>query len=502
MGPSTATKVTVTISENCSADGPGSPPCVALDEEGESRISLMRRWMQSAFSGVEREAWVRFFSALLGLLLAFTAAVFSSASARAGNILATGILASAALLMSGWVALTTIPYLARRVALSRVHDALDYEVTREGIAYMALVLIIGVAALNTGNNLLFVIVSAMLAAIVVSGIASAAMLRRLEMEVVLPEHVFANNAVLGRITIRNCSRFWPAFSVSVVPPKVKNAKTKWVLHRSMFRWPPNAPPERQWLKIPDLYLSRMVVPAMRAEILKEPVYFPYLPSAAAASAEVELLFPRRGRFVQDGFGMSTRFPFSFLVKTRRISSSREMVVYPSVEPTDEFFHILPMITGEFESFVAGRGYELHRIREYLPEDPARHVDWKATAKTGELKVREFSREDERRLRIVFDNPAPKGIMPDRYEKFVALAASLGWHFAGEQTELSFVTDQTLKSPDIYGFLTYLALIEPRTGPSVLDSLQHTDDYNIIFTARTRGSIPTGLWNCSYFVFFE
>jgi uncharacterized protein (DUF58 family) len=462
----------------------------------------MRQFFQSVVSGLEREAWVRFFAALLGLTLAFTAAVFSSASARSGNVLATAILASASLLMAGWVGLTTVPYLAKRVAISRVRDALDYDVTKEGLAYMGLVLIVGIAALNTGNNLLFIIVSSMLAAMVVSGLVAAAMLRRMEMGVGLPEHVFANTPVLGRVTVRNQSRWWPAFSVSVVPPKVKAAKVKWVLHQSVFRWPPKAPPEKQWLKIPDLYLSRVVVPAVRADILKEPVYFPYVPSSTTSSAEVELVFPQRGRFVQDGFGISTRFPFSFLKRTRRVASAREMVVYPAVEATDELFQVLPMITGEFESFVAGRGYDLYRIREYLPEDPARHVDWKATAKTGALKVREFTREDERRLRIVFDNPAPEAIEPERYEKYVALAASLGWHFAGENTELSFVADEKLKSPDIYGFLRYLALTEPRKGESVLDSLEASDDYNVIFTGRPRGSIPTALWSSSYFVFFE
>lgn len=462
----------------------------------------MRRWLQSVFSELEREAWVRFFAAIAGLTLAFTAAVFSTASARTGNVLATAILASAALLMSGWVGLTTVPYLAKRVALSRVREALDYDVTKEGLAYMGLVLIVGIAALNTGNNLLFIIVSAMLTAILISVVASAAMLRRMEMEVGLPEHVFVNVAVLGRVTVRNQSRWWPSFSVSVVPPKAKAAKVKWVLHQSVFRWPPKAPPEKQWVKVPDLYLSRVVVPEVRADILKEPVYYPYVPSGTASSAEVELVFPQRGRFVQDGFGISTRFPFSFLKRTRRVSSKRELVVYPAVEATDELFHVLPMITGEFEAYVSGRGYDLYRIREYLPEDPARHVDWKATAKTGALKVREYTREDERRLRIVFDNPAPEAVSPEQYEKYIALAASLGWHFAGENTELSFVADEELKSPDIYGFLTYLALAEPRGKGSVLDKLEASDDYNVIFTSRPRGSIPTALWSCSYFVFFE
>jgi uncharacterized protein (DUF58 family) len=462
----------------------------------------MVQWVQSVLSEVDREAWVRFFAAIAGLMLAFTAAVFSSASARAGNVPATAILASAALLLSGWVGLTTVPYLAKRVALSRVREALDYDVTKEGLAYMGLVLIVGIAALNTGNNLLFIIVSAMMAAILISGVVSAAMLRRMEMEVGLPEHVFAKVPVLGRVTVRNQSRWWPSFSVSVVPPKVRAAKVKWVLHRSVFRWPPKAPPEKQWLKVPDLYLSRVVIPEVRADILKESIYFPYVPSGTASGAEVELVFPQRGRFVQDGFGISTRFPFSFLKRTRRMALKREMVVYPAVEATDELFHVLPMITGEFEAYVAGRGYELYRIREYLPEDPARHVDWKATAKTGALKVREYTREDERRLRIVFDNPAPQAVEAERYEKYIALAASLGWHFADENTELSFVADEELKSPDIYGFLTYLALAEPRGKASVIDKLEASDDYNVIFTSRPRGTIPTALWSCSYFIFFE
>ncbi|HET9696311.1 MAG TPA: DUF58 domain-containing protein [Terriglobales bacterium] len=462
----------------------------------------MKKILQSVSSSLDREAWIRFFGALLGLALAFACALFSSIYATVGNVIITGVFASLALFLAGWVGLTTVPYLAKRVVVSRVRDALDYDVTREGIVYMVLVLLVGIAALNTGNNLLFIIVSALLAAIVVSGLASATMLRNLEAEVSLPPHVFANDSLLGRVGLRNGSRWLPAFSVSVVPPKVKDAKAKWVLHRSVFKWPPKAPPEKQWLHLPDLYLSRVTVPAVRADILKDAVYFPYVPADTSVSAEVELSFPQRGLFVQDGFGVSTRFPFSFLTKTRRVPLSREVIVYPTVQPTDELFHILPMITGEFESFVAGRGYDLYRIREYLPEDSARHVDWKATAKTGALKVREFTREDEQKLRIVFDNPAVGQVSSENYERYVALAASIGWHFAGENTELSFVGDQKLESEDVYGFLRYLALVRPGKHGSLLENLTVTDDYNVIFTAQPRGSIPTGLWNSSYFVFFE
>ena len=55
---------------------------------------------------------------------------------------------------------------------------------------------------------------------------------------------------------------------------------------------------------------------------------------------------------------------------------------------------------------------------------------------------------------------------------------------------------------MYEFLRYLALIQPSDGESVLERLDVTDDYNVILTARPRGSIPTRLWACSYFVFMN
>jgi uncharacterized protein (DUF58 family) len=460
----------------------------------------MRQAIQSALSGIERGAWIRFFIALGGLALAFAAALFSTVTRESGNLLATAVLASLALLLAGVVAVTTVPYLARRVA--RLRDALDYDVTREGLVYSVFVLVIGVAALNTGNNLLFIVVSAMLAAIVVSGVASASVLRGLELDVSVPAHVFAGSTALARLTLHNRRRRSPSFSVSVVAPRQKTAGKRWRWERSSFGLPLDAEPRRQWFRVPDMQLRARREAASAPAIFSTPVYFPYVAARTAATADVELCFERRGRYQQESFGISTRFPFSFLVKTRRIALAREVIVYPPVEPPDEMFEILPMITGEFETFVCGRGHDLYRIREHMPEDSARHVDWKATAKSMSLKAREFTREDERKLRIVFDNPAPDVVPEAAYEKAVALAASLGWHFAEEPTDLSFAAPGYGGSDDVYEFLRYLALVEPRAGESVLDDLAVSDDYNVILTARPRGSIPTRLWACSYFLFIN
>jgi len=464
-------------------------------------------WLQSASA----EVWVKFLLALVGLGLAFGAALFSTVSRDAGNVWATVILASMSLVIATLVGLITVPYLARRVAIERLRESFDYDVTKAGIVYVLVTLVIGIAALNTGNNLLYIVVAAMLAAILVSGVVSAWVLRWLDLDVRLPEHVFAGRAVMGRIVLRNPRRFLPSFSVGVVSTrKKKKAPAKqWRWEAATFAFPFNRPPEDQWLRLPDRRLRRVAVVPPPPGIFQGMAYFPFLPPGAELSADLELKFDRRGRYREDSFGLATRFPFAFLTKTRHVSLAREVLVYPSVEPTDEFFEILPLVRGEWESFVRGRGSDLYRIREYMPEDSARHVDWKATAKSGSLKVREFAREDERKLCIVFDNPEAGVIEEASYEKAVNLAASLAWHFDSQSAELSFAIPGQARTRDLHEFLKQLAVVEPvaiekKASSQTLEtmSLGTSDEYHIVITARARGSLSTTLWNSSYFVFID
>jgi len=443
------------------------------------------------------QVWVRFLVAIVGLALAFAAALFSTVLGESGNIWATIILASAALMLATLVGLTTVPYLARQVVTSRVRDAMDYEVTRAGIVYILIAVVIGVAAVNTGNNLLYIIVAALLSAVLVSGIASALVLRSLELDIHLPEHVFAGRPMLARLLVRNASRWLPSFSIRVVPSKRK-AKKRWRWEPYTLAMPRHLPPEKQWIRVPDRRLRR-VLENPEKPILEQPVYFPFLAPQQQLRSDLEMSFPARGRYREDNFGLATRFPFAFLLKTRRIGLAREVIVYPKVEPPQEFLEVLPMVTGEFETFVRGRGYDLYRIREYLPEDSARHVDWKATARTGALKVREFSREDERKLRIVFDNPLPGILSAEVYERAVHLAASLGWYFYHEDVEVSFVAPGLEPTADVFAFLHYLALVEPQEATSVLQRLRASDDYNVIVTARDRGELPAAVAARSYLI---
>jgi hypothetical protein len=342
-------------------------------------------------------------------------------------------------------------------------------------------------------------------------------LRSLLLEVRLPEHVFAGRPVVGRIILRNPRRFLPSFSIRILPARrEKKIRKQWNWEQTTFTFPLNRPPENQWVRMRDWRVQRVAMAPPPPGIFEGMIYFPYVPPGADLTADLELCFERRGRYLESSFGLATRFPFAFLTKTRDLALQREILVYPRIEPPSELFEILPLVRGEWESFVAGRGSDLYRIREYMPEDSARHVDWKATAKSGSLKVREFSREDERKLCIVFDNPESGSISTQAYERAVNLAASLAWHFSSTDAELAFLVPGHGRGVDLHEFLARLAVIEPSkhphsrshsSAPDILPEdilrtidLETAGEYNIVLTARPRGSLPTNLWNSSYFVF--
>lgn len=457
------------------------------------RVAKWRRWVAS----LDREAWMRFLVALVGLAIAFSSAVLSSGFREEGNIIATAITASIALLTAGVVGVVIVPYLARRAAFERLHFTMKYNITREGGLYFFVCLVISVAALNTGNNLLFIIVAVMLAAVLVSGIFSTIMLLNLELDVLAPEHVFARQTLLARLAVRNHSRF-PVFSVNVVPEKSK-PKRQWKWHRVMRGLPLRGPSGKE-LRVPDLRLDRMQELPGPPSLLEKAVYFSFIPGRQTLFHNVELRFERRGPHRQNGFGFSTRFPFSFLNKTRVVPIVREILVLPAVGPTEQFLEVLPMIRGEFQAFVQGRGYDLYRIREYTPGDPARHMDWKASAKTSSMMVREFAREDERKLRIVFDNPAPGVLTPEQYESGVTLAASLAWHFGEGEAELSFYAPGYEGASEAIDFLKYLAVVNPEKGQLSLKDIPRTPAYNLILTSQSAKSAPSELWANSYFIF--
>ncbi len=186
-------------------------------------------------------------------------------------------LASAALVLAVIVGLTTVPYLARRVAVARIRNVFDYDVTRAGIVYVVIVVVVGIAALNTGNNLLYIIVAAMLGAILCSGFASAMVLRNLATRCAgAGARIRRPSGGMARIRIAQSAALAASFSISVIssprssceasngagrpppflfPPAVPRTSNGSACPTANCAWSQSRPPLRQFFKAPLIFLT-------------------------------------------------------------------------------------------------------------------------------------------------------------------------------------------------------------------------------------------------------
>jgi uncharacterized protein (DUF58 family) len=439
-------------------------------------VSLSSRAAQ-LWAKADRSAVRAFFLSIAALTVALLLALYCGAATELGHFASAIASGVGALVVAAWVGITLVPVLAKRTPLRWLGFRIEYRVTREGWIYILGIFLVAVAALNTGNNLLFLILASLIAIILMSGVLSSITLSGVEMRLQLPEHIFAGQPVRSLVEVYNQKVTLPSFSLRVEGVRGKNAAN--------------------------------------AAMLETPVYFPYVPKHDRVQQHVPMTFPRRGIYSQEAFRIVTRFPFGFLQKARRVDLNSEAIVYPSVEPTRDFFEILPGMQGALESLAKGRGQDLYALRDYQPRDSSRHVHWKASARLGSLMVREFTREDDCRVILVLDPHTSVGLAAKeadaRFERAVTMCAALAWHFYERNAVLQFRTagfETALVEADevIFEILRHLATAKPCPPDpkrALLSDLASSPDiFRVIVTSESRGTIPSSIWNQSWVIFLE
>src|SRR5256712_6986136 len=159
--------------------------------------------------------WKNFSTAIGLLAIAMIAALYSSTATRGGRILPSAISAFIALGISVWVAWRFVPRLAAGVDWRWLPVFTHYHVTREGWVYFGAVTVVVFPSVNTANNLLYMILSALLAVLVLSGLLSALNFRLLKMSVRIPSHCFAREPFPVSIQVHNRKRLFPTFSLEI-----------------------------------------------------------------------------------------------------------------------------------------------------------------------------------------------------------------------------------------------------------------------------------------------
>lgn len=437
-------------------------------------------------------------NAILGTLLVLAGLVAALVSVLARQTNDIGLATAGALLsliIAGLIVMFIVPSLARSARLEVETLDLPIELTTGGGIFLAIVAVVALAAWNTGNNLLFLIFSLLCSSLFVGWMAARTALRDLVVSARFPDHIFAGEAAPVIVILRNTKWLLPSFSILVEArgPKSSSAREKRRIRKTRHqKWPL--------------------------------AYFPYIPHRAAAEQRVEQIFSERGHVFINGFELSTRFPFGFVRRRRRLRARNvDIVVYPRPEPIGDELHLLPMDAGRTASLRKGAGHDLFSLRDYQPLDDLRHIDWKATARARRLTVREFASEEERRITIILDTrSAPEseiGIFSERFEQGVVRAASLLKHFIDEQSDVRLILGAETGPygsglEHLYQCLRRLALTSQPPAPANPDLTASVselkisepprpvleNDYAILLTFSKPGSIPAKVWRSSYVIY--
>lgn len=456
-----------------------------------------RRLNNPSSLSLHPSSFSRWRNAILGTLLVLVglgAALVTIVARQTDNYVLAAIAASLSLVSAALMLIFIVPPLARSARLEVTRFDLPIEVTSGGGIFLLILLVVGFAAWNTGNNLLFLVLSLLCSTLFVGGVAARASLRDLIVSARFPDHMFAGEAAPVIVTLRNAKRLLPSFSIFVEARGPKGAST-------------DVRPKR----IRKRFAKRALA------------YFIYVPHHAAAEQRVEQLFTERGHVLITGFELSTRFPFGFFRFRRRLRARNvDIIVYPKPEPVGDDLHLLPAYAGRMASSRRGIGHDLFSLRNYQPKDDLRHIDWKATARSRNLTVREFTAEDERRITIVLDtrdtlDSNAEGFS-QRFEAGVVQAASLLKHFIDERAEVRLMLGNELGPygsglKHLYQCLRRLAVVAPQQpggesdlSKSVLDPLSVKDDsvfdedYAIVLTTAPPGSIPAKIWRASHIIY--
>ncbi|HUJ20667.1 MAG TPA: DUF58 domain-containing protein [Bryobacteraceae bacterium] len=339
---------------------------------------------------------------------------------------------------------------------SALRRQIRYRITRGGLLFVTAIVMVTAAAVVSANNLLFLILATMIATLLVSGFISRLCLAGLELDLLLPEHISAGRAARAKLYVRNLKIWMPSFSINVTG-------------------------------LPERAQGNLQGAGDQPAILTAPLYFPVIPGGAVLEENVDVRFARRGAHRQNSFAFTTRFPFGFLDKTVRVTLRREAVIYPSIEPQPGFAELLTAIVGEIESHMIGLGRDFYRIRPYEAFESARHLDWKASAHTGDLQVREFAREQERAVEIFLDRDVPPELEP-WFEHAVECCSFLAWSLWQMGAGIRFRSQQfDIRVPeegDVYTILKYLALVFPQPG-KLPESPADVTSFQIVFSAAPR-----------------
>jgi len=294
---------------------------------------------------------------------------------------------------------TTVVWGRVRALAARVRAWRRIRFTSGGTVFTVGTTAVGFAALNTGNNLLYLLLGAMLGFIAVSGWLSEQTIRDLAVERQIPRAVTVGRELVLTYHVRNRKRRLPSMAVEI-----------------------------------------------SEEGLPEPAFVSHVPPDGTATASSANGFVRRGVYPLRVVTVATSFPFGLFRKERDIDLPGEIIVWPRHDLAVR--DPAPGAGRRPNLGVAARGArgwrgEYRNLRGYLTGDDPRDIHWKTTARLGRPVVREYERGASDVRWICLDTRGPEG---DAAEHAVEIVASLAARCVREHRPFALATPNAVVWP--------------------------------------------------------
>lgn len=268
-----------------------------------------------------------------------------------------------------------------------------YRFRLTGLIYLTVTGFLAIAAISSQNNLLFWCLGLGVAGIGVSGLISGTGLVGVRAEREAIPDASAGGPMVVRYRVRNTNWFAPAFGLTIYERE----------------------PQRR---------RRVAIPWQRC--LTRPVAFvACVRPGQTVTAEAFPLATGRGQPEFTDFVVASSFPFGLANKALRFVQRRTALVYPRPSPVRPSVLESLRAGGERDGAVLGGGGDVgdfYGIREYVPGDSLRSVVWRASARVGDLVVKQHARPAPKRLWVRLELPEPLG--DEEREGTISLAAGV------------------------------------------------------------------------------
>ncbi|NOZ13821.1 MAG: DUF58 domain-containing protein [Acidobacteria bacterium] len=312
------------------------------------------------------------------------------------------------------------------------------KLTREGKGLIVTGVLVAMAALNTGNNLIYLLTALMLALGILDVAAGWFNLRKISGDADVEEPVYAEEELSVTFRFLNERKHGTSFLVKLLDPAAGLSATA-----------------------------------------------PRIAPDSMTTIRSQAVFRRRGRVCLSEMKLVSGYPFGFYQNSRNLKNPKHFLVYPKLMDVRNLLEgsrgmtadgVLPHPAGE----------DFTDIRPYRQGDPMRDIHWKATAKSGHFMVKEFRAGISRQVTVALDSGVEADM--ETLEKGISLAASLVDLFFSDGIPVRLLTPGAASTParsreQFYHIMDMLALLQREAVDAAFPPVEAGEAVFVILCSR-------------------